>query len=77
MIEQIALDFRTWQAYAEKKTKFLIPEQLEVPPKRIATQYGPVIEHYVRGGFLEVVTFRNTITAGEIIVTGIPVDRGS
>jgi len=77
VVEQIALDFRIWQAYPEKKIKLLLPEQLVAPLGHIATQYGPVIDHYLQSDFLEVVTFRNTIRAGEVTVMGIPVDRGS
>jgi phosphoribosyl 1,2-cyclic phosphate phosphodiesterase len=77
VVEQIALDFRTWQAYPQKKITLLIPEQLENPLKNITTQYGPAIDHYVQSGFLEVVTFCKTAAIGEVNVTGIPVDRGS
>lgn len=76
VVEQITLDFRTWQAYPDKRQTLLLPERLADPLRRITTQYGPAIDHYVSGGFLDVRTFKEKVQAADITVTAIPVDRG-
>jgi phosphoribosyl 1,2-cyclic phosphate phosphodiesterase len=75
VVEQIVLDFRTWRSYPEKRITLLLPEQLETPLHHIATQYGPAILHYTESGFLEVVTFRERVRAGDVSITAIPVER--
>jgi len=76
VVEQIALDFRTWRSYPEKRITLLLPEQLETPLRHITTQYGPAIMHYTESGFLEVVTFKERAQAGDVSITAIPVEGG-
>jgi phosphoribosyl 1,2-cyclic phosphate phosphodiesterase len=76
VVEQITLDFRTWLAYPEKRITLLLPERLEAPLRRIATQYGPAIEHYVNSGFLDVRVFGDKVMAADVSVTAVPVERG-
>lgn len=76
VVEQIALDFRTWLAYPQKKITLLLPEQLEAPLRRIATQYGPAIGHYVDSGFLDVRLFRDNTRVEEVNIAAVPVKNG-
>jgi phosphoribosyl 1,2-cyclic phosphate phosphodiesterase len=76
VVEQIVLDFRTWRSYPEKRITLLLPEQLETPLHNIATQYGPAIVHYIESGFLELVTFRERVRAGDVSITAVPVEGG-
>jgi len=77
VVEQIALDFRTWQAYPKKQICLLLPEQLRERIKKIRSQYGPVIDFYRESGFVRIKSFRDEIRIGDVHITSIPVDRGS
>jgi len=77
VVEQIALDFRTWRAYPEKQVCLLLPEQLGEPLRELRSQYGPVIDFYVESGFGRLQLFHNSIQIGDVRMTAIPVDRGS
>jgi phosphoribosyl 1,2-cyclic phosphate phosphodiesterase len=77
MVEQLTLDFRTWRAYPKKQVCLVLPEQLNERLGKITTQYGPVIEHYRRSGFLRIRLFGETISLDGVDVTAIPVDRDS
>ena len=46
VVEQIALDFRTWRAYPEKQICLLLPEQLSERAREIRSQYGSLIDFY-------------------------------
>jgi len=73
VVEQVTLDFRTWRAYPDKCITLLLPAALEDPLRRIATQYGPAIGHYLKGGFLKLETFREETLAGDVAITAVPV----
>ena len=77
VVEQITLDFRTWQAYPDKHIRLILPEELDNRLRDIRSIYGPLIDYYEEQGFVQRIPFRDTIEIGEIEITGIPVDRGS
>lgn len=77
IVEQIALDFRSWKAYLEKKIRLIIPEYLYDRLKKIQSAYGPLIDYYEAQGFVETRSFKSGIRIGDIDITAIGVDRGS
>jgi phosphoribosyl 1,2-cyclic phosphate phosphodiesterase len=77
VIEHITLDFRTWQAYADKVIRLLLPKELDNRLKEIRSIYGSVIDYYEEQGFVQRTPFQDTIQIGEMKITGIPIDRGS
>ena len=42
VVEQIALDFRTWRAYPEKQICLLLPQELNESLRKLQSQYGPL-----------------------------------
>jgi phosphoribosyl 1,2-cyclic phosphate phosphodiesterase len=76
VVEQITLDFRTWRAYPDKSITLLLPAALEAPLRRIATQYGPVLDHYLDGGFLRLEIFEDRAQVGDVSITAVPVASG-
>jgi len=77
VVEQIALDFRTWRAYPEKQICLLLPEQLSVSLREIRSQYGPLVDFYQESGFVRLMLFQDKVQIKDISITAIPVDRGS
>ncbi len=77
VVEQIALDFRSWRAYPEKQICLLLPEQLSVSVREIRSQYGPVMDFYQESGFLRLMIFQDKVQLRDVDITAIPVDRGS
>ena len=77
VVEQIALDFRTWRAYSGKQIKLVLPAQLDSQLKEIRSVYGPIIDFFESQGFVQRIPFQDRIKIGKIEVTAIPVDRGS
>ncbi len=77
IVEQIALDFRTWRAYPEKQVCLLLPEQLQEPLEKLSSQYGSVLDFYLASGFIRLETFQEEVRIGEVRIIAIPVDRGS
>ena len=77
VIEQIALDFRTWRAYPEKQICLLLPKPLSKRISNIRSQYGPVIDFFKESGFIRTQVFEESIDIDDIHITAIPVDRGS
>ncbi len=75
VVEQIALDFRTWRARPEKQVCLLLPEELSEPLGLVRSQYGPLIDFYMESGFVRVEPFRDKIEIGDVRITAIPVDR--
>ncbi|MBA3036746.1 MAG: hypothetical protein FP814_09660 [Desulfobacterium sp.] len=76
-VEQIALDFRTWQSYEGKCIKLVLPEELFDRIGNIHSCYGPVIDFYLSSGFVDSVSYNKCISLGSIQITAIPVDRGN
>ena len=77
VVEQIALDFRTWHAYPQKQICLLIPEELGERIWNICSQYGPIIDFYQKRGFLQLKLFHEKVKVKDVQITAIPVDRGS
>jgi len=77
VVEQIALDFRTWRAYPEKQICLLLPEQLSIPMREIRSQYGPLLDFYQESGFVRLMLFQDKVQIRDVWITAIPVDRGS
>ena len=77
VVEQIALDFRTWEAYPEKRIRLVIPEYLYHRLRKVRSAYGPLIDYYERQGFVETETFRDRVRIGRTDVAALDVDRGS
>ncbi len=77
VVEQMALDFRTWRAYPDKQVCLLLPEQLGERIRELRSQYGPVVDFYQKSGFLRLQLFKDKVQIGEVEITAIPVDRGS
>jgi phosphoribosyl 1,2-cyclic phosphate phosphodiesterase len=76
VVEQIALDFRTWKTYPEKQVCLILPEQLYEPLRSIRSQYGPLLDFYLESGFISLSTFSDCIHFDDVSITAIPVDRG-
>jgi phosphoribosyl 1,2-cyclic phosphate phosphodiesterase len=76
VVEQIALDFRSWRAYPEKRVCLLLPEELVEPLRSVRSQYGPVVDFYEESGFLRVESFRDRVKIDGVGITAIPIDRG-
>ena len=76
VVEQIALDFRTWRAYPEKQVCLLLPELLLEPLRQVRSQYGPLLDFYQESGFILLRLFRDSVEVGGVRLTAIPVDRG-
>jgi len=77
VVEQIALDFRTWRARPGKQIHLLLPRKLKRRIRSIRSQFGPVIDFYVESGFIDIRPFDERIQVGDVRITAIPVDRGS
>ena len=75
VVEQIALDFRTWQAYPEKQVCLLLPEELSGSIGKLKSQYASIIDFYQKSGFLQLKLFHNKIQIGDVGITALPVDR--
>ena len=77
VVEQIALDFRTWRAYPKKQICLLLPEELGKRVGNIQSQYGPLVDFYQESGFVRLTLFQDKLQIGDVRITAIPVDRGS
>jgi phosphoribosyl 1,2-cyclic phosphate phosphodiesterase len=77
VVEQIALDFRTWRAYPEKQICLLLPDQLGEGIRDIRSQYGPLIDFYQESGFVRLMLFQGGVQIKDVRITAIAVDRGS
>ncbi|MGD9116272.1 MAG: MBL fold metallo-hydrolase [Dehalococcoidia bacterium] len=75
VVEQIALDFRTWHGYPEKRICLLLPEALKPSLEKVSSQYGPFIDFFLRRGFVELKTYKDKIQLGDIRLTAIPVEH--
>jgi phosphoribosyl 1,2-cyclic phosphate phosphodiesterase len=76
VVEQIALDFRTWRAYDEKQIRLLVPPQLTERLATLSSQYGPLIDFYKSRGFIRIEPFTGKASVENVEITAIPVDRG-
>lgn len=76
VVEQTALDFRTWQAYPEKRIRLLLPGELPSRIRDLRSAYGPLIDYYVEQGFVEIVPFEGRTAVHGIHIRALPVNRG-
>ena len=77
VVEQITLDFRTWEAYPDKHIRLILPEQLTDRLRDIRTVYGSVVDFYEEQGFVQCMPFRDRVEVGKIQITAIAVERDS
>ncbi len=77
VVEQITLDFRTWETYRGKTIPLILPRILEDRIADIQSIYGPFIDFYERQGYVECRVFDEKTMIGETEITALPVDRGS
>jgi len=77
VVEQIALDFRSWQGYPDKQLQIRLPDALQEGLPAIRCAYGPLIDFYEKQGFVRCSPFGEKTRIGRMTVTGVPVQRGS
>jgi phosphoribosyl 1,2-cyclic phosphate phosphodiesterase len=77
VVEQIAIDFRSWLAYPGKKINLVLPDELYKRIKNIRTIYGSQVDFYEKSGFIHIETFKETIRIGTVRITALPVERCS
>jgi phosphoribosyl 1,2-cyclic phosphate phosphodiesterase len=76
VVEQMTIDFRTWEAYADKTIRLVMPRQLLEAFRQVNTAYGSLVSFYEKSGFLRCEPFDRNTMIGDIQVTALPVDRG-
>jgi len=77
VVEHMALDFRSWNAYPEKQVTLLTPKKMDGRLSKISSQYGPVIDYYLEKGFVRIEPFGDKILIDDVQITAVPVDSGS
>jgi len=77
VVEQITVDFRTWEAYNGQGIRLIIPEVLHARLRKIQSQYGPLLEYYEAQGFIVCSPFLDTVRLGTLRIDAVPVDRGA
>jgi phosphoribosyl 1,2-cyclic phosphate phosphodiesterase len=75
VVEQIALDFRTWRAYPHKQINLVIPQSLAMRLKDIRSAYGPLAAYYEDQGFMRTSPFKGSVRIGDLEIKAIPVER--
>jgi phosphoribosyl 1,2-cyclic phosphate phosphodiesterase len=73
VVEQIALDFRTWRAYPKKQVNLLLPKPLDTLIREHRSLHGPFIDYYTERSFVQVTPFQDKIRVEDIEITAIPV----
>lgn len=76
VVEQIAVDFRTWKAYPEKQICLILPELLMERLKNVQTAYGPQVTYYENQGYIRCISFEKEIEIDGVKIVALPVDRG-
>ncbi len=76
VVEQIALDFRTWEAYPEKRIELVLPAELDGRLGDIRSWYGPVMDFYEQQGFIKRTVFEESCRLTGLDVSALGVDRG-
>lgn len=76
VVEQITLDFCTWQAYPDLQIRLLLPEFLRARLGNIHTAYGPLIDYLEACRFVRIQSFDEPILVDGLQISAIPVDRG-
>ena len=77
VVEQIAIDYRTWKAYPEKKICLILPKLLMEFLRKVHTVYGSQVEYFEENGFIQCVSFDEKTKIGDVHITALPVNRGS
>ncbi|MFO7557313.1 MAG: MBL fold metallo-hydrolase [Desulfobacterales bacterium] len=77
VVEQIAIDYRTWKAYPEKQIRLILPKLLQERLKKVHTVYGSQVEYFEKNGFIKCVSFEEKTKIGDIDITALPVNRES
>ena len=75
IVEQAAIDFRTWRAYPEKQIQLVLPRALMKRLKDIRTVYGSQLAYYEKQGFVSLRSFEKQTRIGELNITALPVER--
>lgn len=75
VVEQITLDFRTWEAYPEKQIELVLPEEMLARLRQVRTAYGGQLAFFEKQGFIRCRTFNESITLGDVKVSALPVHR--
>ncbi len=76
VVEQMTIDFRTWEAYPDQTIRLVMPRQLLETFRHVNTAYGSLVTFYEKSGFLRCEPFDRKTMIGDIQVTALPVDRG-
>jgi len=76
VVEQVAIDFRTWRAFPHKQIHLVLPHRLLDRLRGIHTAYGSQLDFYEESGFVRCTTFEKKADIGPLSITGIPIDRG-
>lgn len=76
VVEQITLDFRSWEAYPHKQIELRIPIELKDRLKNVQSAYGSLIDYYEAQGFVKCSYFEDKVKIGNLQITGVPIDRG-
>ncbi len=74
VVEQITLDFRTWQAHEGSTIKLVLPREIDERLSDITTVYGPVIDFYEERGFIERISFGGEIDLGSVSLTPVQIE---
>jgi len=76
VVEQIALDFRSWTTYPERQIHLLVPKAINQRLDRLKSQFGPMIDFYQAKGFIRIEQFDDKASISDVQITAVPVDRG-
>ena len=75
VVEQVALDFRTWRAHPSKQIRLLLPHGLKDRMVQISSQYGSLVDFYRDSGFVRLEVFDGELDIDGVRVTALPVER--
>ncbi len=75
ILEQITLDYRTWQAHTGSSINLLLPEKQEERLYALKSQYGATFDYYQRQKFITIRTFNSHLKIDGVELTAVPVDR--
>ena len=76
IVEQVAIDFRSWRAYPEKQIQLVVPRALMARLNDVRTAYGSQLAYYEKQGFVLCHPFDEHTRIGDLEITALPVDRG-
>jgi phosphoribosyl 1,2-cyclic phosphate phosphodiesterase len=77
VVEQIAIDYRTWKAYPDKEIHLVLPKVLLERLKKVHTVYGSQVEYFEESGFIKCVPFDEKTKINDVNITALPVNRGN